>query len=561
MLKKVFFLGTLLALAPSLWASPSSRCAAVIDQILSGLTSPRAIQGSFSSLRQLAEKPLEVGAKKKMLLGKIEYWSKVANRDIKISELHRIEMASFLYQSLRIDSPMRTVSEIKHLFFVVEESYFSLLSREKELLSLKSLKSELLSHKDGLVHLQNQTDFYKRHKIFSLSFLKKVSKAKNNEEALILIENEMILTGDHILKRGFDIHQHMAQYSTARNFLDKMLVHSDPKIANKSREILKNLNSEITIDGLAPYYRGIKIQTPRMKEIFEALDRHPLSELLSLKQQVRVERSSALIGRLPNQQLHELMDKIISKIPWANNPEMRSYLRTVIDEKNKLVFYPQIDRVVYSDGQLIDKLKLLREIDSYDNKGELLSIFARRSDVTEEWRKLYSYAQSRSEIMGRKLGDQAINDAEVIFFGKMKEAQNHLRTMGPLAPWHVPSQAHYFRVVVDGVFLSTGSYALYKVGGLAWHKVFPNGPEAQSKADPQLIGSKAPTPAPIGTTMATSSNNRDAGEEAAGPPAPSSVPSTLADPPKLEEVLNSTEVALDGGTEASAPESTNPFEF
>ena len=535
-----------------------TRCASTIDQILKTLNKPVPIQGSFATLRELAKNPLEIGTKKKSLLQKIEYWSKVANREIKMSELRRIEMQSFLYESLRIDSPYRTASELKHLFFAVEENYFSLLAKEREITSLKSLKG-IVSGKNGMLELAQLIESFKQDQTFSSTLLQKISKTYNKNDVLLLIDNEIVLVEDQILKRAFDIHRQMPEYSTARNFLEKMLTNNDAKIASNSAEILKNLKSNILIDGLTPYYRGVKIETPALKDLIFTLGRYPLAELLSLKQEVRIERASSLIGRLPNHKLHELMDIIVSKIPWANNPEIRSYLRSVIDEKNKLVFYPQIDRVVYSDGKIADKVKLLREIDSYDAKGELLSIFARRSDVIEDWRKMYAFAEEQAKMLTVKLGDMAGSDAEVLFFYKLKEAQGTLKTLGPLAPWHVPQKAHYFRVVVDGVFLTTGSYAVYKLGNWSFHKVFPNGPEADSKPDPTIVNSKAPTPVPAGTIAAkrpTSDGGAIPSPTSVAPAAPLVNSTIMPNPPQLDEVLNETESALEAG--APGP---NPFEL
>jgi hypothetical protein len=148
-----------------------------------------------------------------------------------------------------------------------------------------------------------------------------------------------------------------------------------------------------------------------------------------------------------------------------NRPEIRSFVRSVVDNKKRLVFYPNIDRILSAKGSMMNRLTSLVDMNTSAPGDELLVIFARRTDAYQTWNELLKVAKANSESL---LKDGKNDDFYVTFYGRMLKADAQAKTLGELPPWHVPRQAAMLRTLIDGVLIIGIPYGSYELIRWIW---------------------------------------------------------------------------------------------
>ena len=231
--------------------------------------------------------------------------------------------------------------------------------------------------------------------------------------------------------------------------------------------ILEKLATKNTLDSYAIKIGKEDIATPSIDELIKMVNRNPVGELISLSKEVRLERWTALVSRLPDERIFQILDIIISKIPKLNSLETRAYFKSIQDNKKRLVFYPNTDKILSAKGSMSNRLSSLIDMNTAKTGDELLEVFARRTDAYQTWKDLLRTAKEKAEAL-KAAGET--DDFYVTFYARMLKADAAAKQPGvrELPPWHVPRQAAMLRTFIDGMLIVGIPYGSYELIRWIW---------------------------------------------------------------------------------------------
>jgi hypothetical protein len=400
-------------------------------------------------------------SKKTELLKAIEYWQDWGKRSMSMSQLKNIGISSSLEESLRIDKPEKTVDYLLPLFFETEQAYFLTEKRMEIRDDLLRLLSILRSEGDTPAAQLSRETIEKK---FGVEFAG-WNTLKLMDDKMALVEKFLSKMTDKITETVAQLNSRIEEYEVAKSILLKIASDKNNPQSKDALIILEKLETKNTLDSYGIKIGQENLATPSIDDLYKMVNRNPVGELISIDKMRRLERWTALISRLPDGAIFQVIDFIISKIPRLNRPEIRSFVRSVVDNKKRLVFYPNIDRILSSKGTMKNRLTSLVDMNTSAPGDELLIIFARRTDAYQTWKDLLEAAKVNSESLvesGKK------DDFYVTFYDRMLKADAEAKKLGELPPWHVPRQAAMLRTLVDGVLIIGIPYGSYELIRWIW---------------------------------------------------------------------------------------------
>ena len=419
------------------------------------------------------EDPAQFSTKKSQLLQAIERWSQISQRGILMRQMRRIRIKSFLREAFRIDDALSIAENLRPLFFKTQFSYYRYQRNARILEKLKNMPlTDAQIVRSQLEQLKSRENYDKT----TIASERDLSAAVARE--IRKLESEQI-------SLTIEMARNIDEYSEATLFIEGVKNSSPPgsAMSQKAEFILNKLQGKYVVDSFLASIHRPKEKTPTLRKINEIIDREPIAEIRQLEQELTLERWTALVSRLPTAEIHLIMDRVLSKIPVLNKPEIRSFLRLSLDNRDILANYPKIDRLI--EGEKKSDQVMWDYILQQDSNGRgsdsFLLTFARRADTVSVWRSLYEHGQKRkSELVERGLR----TDPEVKFAEKMERINREASTLSPLPPWHHPIKSATLRYLIDGM-MTVGALVL---ASYAYDSFFKNltGDEASHDEESDL---------------------------------------------------------------------------
>ena len=376
------------------------KCLGSLKRTLGFGPSPlRKVKDRYGKYRVFSKRPDRFATEKETLLKDIEYWSRMANRDIRLSHLRRAQVRSLIEEAIALDHHEALAHQLRPLFYRVQLAFYTFqrfnrvskgISRVIRHIEAGNIQTAINSMK----RMRGQENYYfevYNHKDPVTAEIVPILK-----QEIYFLENRQI---DEllILAKNFD------KYSEAKRVLSKK---RSPELKEKASQVLELLEGMAALEN----FHSISSSSaqpkklPSLRKIQELFDKHPIVQIIHLRNEKKRERWTSLVSRLSPQQLHELGDLICTKIPWLNTPSIRGYIRFTIDNRDILSYYPNIDRLVNEGRNNTKEMwEYLLGQDARDRgMDNFLLTFARRVDVRETWRKLYHFGKERKRALKRK---------------------------------------------------------------------------------------------------------------------------------------------------------------
>ena len=444
-----------LALAFLLFFNASSfagmKCLDNFRAIITGKTAQfKVLKGHdrFWNYRKYENGDIFVTAKNK-LFQKLDFWSQVGERDIRLRELRIKQARSLVEETIKLDPPKITLVTLRPLFTKIQISFFKMQRNNVMFEKLMKARNLLLDGKKEEVR-NIVRELKKVHRIeYSLKDLPSVRQV---DYVLTKIENSNIDITIQFAKK-------YAEYTSTIDSLTSLSKKSGA-LGAKAKEVLELLKPESLISEQLEYFSQVNNKGHITKEMMrEIVLGNRISEIVYLRSELRKEKWTSILSRMSATQIYELTDLIVKRFPFLNTASVRSHIRYTVDNKEVLTHYPNIDRMIADGNSPKVMWEYLLSLDARDRTTDsLIRTFARRIDTRVEWRSVKEYGKHRSE----KLKEQGHNfDLEVRLFDKMIEMEKSVMTLPPLAPWHRSGNPKFVRFLIDGIVLGAFLYGGY----------------------------------------------------------------------------------------------------
>ena len=384
--------------------------------------------------------------KKRDLLNKIEFWSRVAERDIRLKHQRKAQIRSFILEALHLDHQDALVLGLRPLFYRVQHSFYSLKRFDRLEAGFSKIKQKVENQEyeaanNALKKLVKKEGYY--FEVLRRDIELSSTSVRALEQEMLYVENRKI---DQLIQ----ILENIDTYTEAKTILQNP---PEASLKEKADFALDALEGSRAMENFRDMVGKTKeFEAPTVEELLELVTNNPMIEVIHLQKELKQERWTSVVSRLSPHQLHELFDMIVAKIPWLNKPSVRSYVRFAIDNKDILTYYPNIDRLVNQGTNEAKQMwDYLLAQDARDRgMDNFLLTFARRVDVRETWRELVQYSKTRSE----QLKQEGIeSDLEINMYERLQMIQQKAKQLPNLPPWHHPPESNLVRFMLDGIFL------------------------------------------------------------------------------------------------------------
>ena len=454
----------------------SMRCLNELKKNLVHKSIPKTnIKDRYSKYRKFLRSDI-FAKRKKEILNKIEYWSRMSERDIRLKHLRKAQIRSFILEALHLDHHDALAFQLSPLFYRVQHSYYSLkrfTRMEAGLVKvLKKIKQKNYSAATKAIKRLIKKENYH---LDIINLEKTLS-----DKSISFVEAEIMFMENRQLDQLISITKNFDQYAEAKKLLENP---PEAGMEEKVGQALEQLEGKKAQENFLYFVdKAEKLEAPSVAELEKLINKNPIVQIMHLEKELKQERWTSIASRLSPYQLHELFDAIARKVPMLNKPSIRSYVRFAIDNKDILTYYPNIDRLV-SQGTNNPKQmwEYLMGQDAKDRgMDNFLMTFARRVDVRTTWRQLVQHSKKRV----KELNEEGIKqDLEINMYNRIERVQLKVKDLPNLPPWHHPPEGKLVGFLIDGIMLIGLAYG----GNYIFTKFWPEDEKDKGKVKPKSI--------------------------------------------------------------------------
>ena len=303
---------------------------------------------------------IEFGQKEGKILKSIDFWETTLGRRMSQSEFNRSKLTNRVLKMAGFDRPYLLVKFATPKAYPVRFAY-ELYSEDSILLA--SLKSDLAA----------TTDLTRIYQI---------------QSAMIQVEAR-IITNVKVMASKIE------EYEGMFSMLEK-LARSEGTIATNAQIVLEKLRSDVLLMDYMKVANLSTVGTPTARQVRDVINNYPEIKLWNLRKIRNQEAWTAILAIAPTQAVVNSILRRAARLPWLNQGKFRAFVESLLTERNRHLYFPDIQSIVNGTGTPVEKLDVLENTNVGTND-ELLITFKRRRDLRVLWDSLKAAATERTD--------------------------------------------------------------------------------------------------------------------------------------------------------------------
>jgi hypothetical protein len=389
-------------------------------------------------------------------LNKINFWTRTGRRKNNVAQMKHNGAFSAIDSAFQIDSEFGIARQFRSLFYEAESSYFMAKRAFREAAMLEKFARDIRELGINDEVLKNLRHHEQETLVGNFASLKIKNPQENKDKFQLALLNDVAALNELVIEQAFGLARVLDQYTVVRTYIEQKL--DDPQFASKAAKVMDKLDTKKILTSCQACGDVDNYTNPLVKNMETLVNKINIVRVLYLRRQLVQEQWMTILSRMPSQYAYRFVDRIIEKIPWLNHSDFRKWMRQhFVDFVDRNKHFPQIDRVLFSDAQMPDLVKLMHENFSAGGARDYLITFARRTDANEKWTKIYDWLKNNKP--------QEARHQYSLFFEEMNKAWDEAVKRGPMPEWHHPQTDNTMRYVIDLFFYGSALYGSYYVGG------------------------------------------------------------------------------------------------
>ena len=381
---------------------------------------------------------------------KIKFWSDTGNRKVSVAQMRHNGAFSGIKTAFEVDTAFAIARQFTSLFYDAETAYFIANRAYRETSDLQRILKRLKAIGELTPEIRLELESYISNNLLNTKSKIKMSMLDGESTQLIkAVASDMAMSNEVMITYSYKLTDIFDQYSVVRKFIDQKYSQGDPK----AKIVLEKLSPSKLLSGCHLCGETSSLISPNLASMEVLAKKVNIAQVMVLKKKILREMWLTISSRLPNQYVYQFIDKVLQLTPWLNDSGFRKWLRvSFIDFKDRHRYFPNIDRIVFSEASDDDLVSLVSDIVSSEGN-EFLVTFARRVDAHKDWNKVYKW-----------LGENLPEDKRHHYHKlreRMDKAWKEANKRGPVAEWHNPSNSGLMRFIIDISLYTSGLYVSY----------------------------------------------------------------------------------------------------